>query len=390
MATEGTTITGEDTAAVAPESFTDDGAPDLSLDALIASGHANPDDLAGIAPDAIRAVEEARPNTPKLAKRWKETAPKATAQKPTENAPTEGEALANAPPPDAPGEAEKPTEPEAKPEEPKPEPAEKPGLNVQLRNAEKALVAKKVAFSKERSEFDGYKAGVESQIAKARAQLDAQRAEVEEAAKVLNAVRTDPVGLLRALGWDDRVIAERLVNGGRPGQTEAQLRVDRELATLRHELAAEREERNRERRAREESTLVQQTYAEFVSLARGDAARWPVASQFSDAKLRREGDRIAEASGNDPTLTYADILDRIEEEEGAELARVQRSGKNGKPAARTVKPAPRPPPPPTLTSADAGERASDDGFDVLTATQEELDRRTFEEADKIKANGGRR
>lgn len=248
--------------------------------------------------------------------------------------------------------------PRLKPKQPKElapgvAPAEEPAgrLALQLRARERALVEKQQTFSREREEFTRYRSATEEQLTGARA--------------LLTAIRTDPIAVLERHGFSREDIAARLLDGkARP--EEAMSATSREVAALKQELERQKNEREQERRAvaREREERV------FIDQSRADEERWPLASKYSEARLKAKGWEIAVANqAKGVRLSNEDLLDQIEEE----LTEIASLRGTAAPAAGKPKPTPprpartpveRTPPAPTLSSRGAGAQTTDDDDDV--------------------------
>lgn len=426
------TLTAPETHGVSPTSSSAE--PDLSLAGLVASGHASAEELEALSPE-----EKAVAESPKLAPAKKNgKAATRAAEKPAEPAKVEAAApvvaataVVDAAAPAVVVEAVTEVAAEvaevveaadpAAAETPKKEEEKLGTLAVQLRNRERGLVQKQQLLTKERTEFEASKAATERNLTDFRQRVEAYKGQLEQHAKavvdesnsIIALAQQSPIAFLKKLGWTEEQISVRALNGDKPAADESTTRMERHLAALQQELAAERAERLKESKARqdaeakaEETRSHAAILADFISTARSDAARWPLASAVSDARLKREGDRIAEEKFNDnPNTTWADILDAMEDDLG-EIATAALKGKsNGKsPSAAAAKSTPSaknaaspqaPPgtarnsPSPTLTASAASERAVDldAEVDVLNLSQEDLMARTMAEVDRIVQNG---
>lgn len=264
------------------------------------------------------------------------------------------------------GALEQPAPEKPKPPKPKKEkPAEEPvaadpdegrvgSMALALRKREAAFITQKQAFAREKDEFTRYRTQTESELTNARA--------------LTNALRSDPVAVLRQIGFSDDDIAARLLNGGRARPEEALTAQSREVEAVKKELLALKAERENERKA----ALREREERIFVDQSRSDAERWPLSSKYSEARLKAKAWEIVNANNaRGVRLTNEDLLDQIEEEltEIASLrggaAPAAAPKPKPTPAARPARPTvERTPPAPTLTSRGAGVQTTDEDEDV--------------------------
>lgn len=150
---------------------------------------------------------------------------------------------------------------------------------------------------------------VAAQSREARAQLQRLQQMQSQLEADQRLMGDDPLAWVqKRFGLTNEDIAHRLINGGKARPEESGSRAARELEELRAKIRTMEEATAQQNRAAaQERELVR-----FVGEARADAERWPLASKFSEARLRERGMQIA-TSARAP-VSNADILDRIEEE----------------------------------------------------------------------------
>lgn len=135
----------------------------------------------------------------------------------------------------------------------------------------------------------------------ARAQVRQWEARHSQHAQDLAAAQADPLGWLRdRWGMTPDHIANRLITG----KEDPAWRASREAADLRAQV--------QRMEAQQYSQGQERELVRFVGEARADAERWPLASRFSESRLRERGMQIA-TSARAP-ISNAEILDRIEGE----------------------------------------------------------------------------
>ncbi|HVH72339.1 MAG TPA: hypothetical protein VNB49_14675 [Candidatus Dormibacteraeota bacterium] len=166
----------------------------------------------------------------------------------------------------------------------------------------------------------------------------------------------DGLAYLKANGWTEEMIGQRLMNGNRPNPLDALEGVRREVAELR-EWKAQKE---RADAARDLESRRDRELEAFEKQAKGLKDTHPLATALATKnpkRLRAMGMRLAT---EDPTLTNEDILDRIQEEL-AEYAGLS-GQKQATPAPSEAQSNSGSAAPPgtsvTLTSATADQRAS--------------------------------
>lgn len=184
----------------------------------------------------------------------------------------------------------------AKTEEPK-----EGKLLADIRAREHKLITERQAFGRDREALE-----------RDRAAVDRDRQQVQGYLQERQLAVTDPIRYLREVHrFDDKTIASRLLNGGKPGADEVTGKLEREVEALRKQ----REDDLRQQAAREQQARVDAELAKFETEARGGADKWPLAAKLSQGRLHAHGLRIAQASHSEGRpLTNAEILDRLEEE----------------------------------------------------------------------------
>jgi len=335
----------------------------------------------------IRRDDSARPSrgigigagapAPKAAALTPDTSPAAPLESSAPDATADG---ASAPPAPA---ASEPTAPSAAPTAessttsetipPKPEEPKEGKLLADIRAREAKLVTQRQAFGRE-----------QEQLTRDRAALDRDRQQLQGYQQERQLAASDPVRYLREVHkFDDRTIASRLLNGGRPGADEVTGKLEREV----EELRKQREDDLRQQSAREHQQRVDAELAKFENEARGGADKWPLAAKLSQARLHAHGLRLAQLSHSEGRpLTNAEILDRLEEEltEYADL--------RGKQPAAPATPAPKnkgtpghESPPSAGSVATSGQNGSTKS--VLKMTPEELKAYTLAELKRKREAG---
>lgn len=331
----------------------------------------------------IRREDSARPArgigvgaapAPKAAAPAPSEAP-ATPPSPEPTAPSAAEPGGSAPAPSPTPSAEAPESlpaPTAEPPaSPKPDEPKEGKLLADIRAREAKLVTQRQAFGRE-----------QEQLQRDRAALDHDRQQLQAYSNERQLAAADPVRYLREVHkYDDKAIASRLLNGGRPGPDELNDATKRELQAIREELAEERKQKAEAAyQARVDAEL-----AKFENQARAGADKWPLAAKLAQPRLHAHGLRIAQsAHAEGRPLTNEEILDRLEEEltEYADL--------RGKQPAAPATPAPKSkgnpgndsPPSAGSTNGQNGSTKS-----VLKMTPEELKAYTLAELKRKREAG---